>query len=298
MRRPSTVLIVLATLFAAAAGGLVWTFARRAAPPTVPPRSTIADISSQPLDPPWEDSDADVLLSDPRQRSSSIRTDEGGTTQLQAMLQEPRRPAPPEGWKPFLMAVTYLEEGGGRSMAATRFEEIVHLYPNSAYAADSRELAARLRDMVKEEGRWREPWDVRSLPLVDQIEYYVYHLRDVHGGQLDSPGMCSVLEWSDDNAAARLRDIGRPAIPRLINLLHDRRPIRAVGFWRDFHPSRTVLRYQDVAIEILQELIPERIYARSTTAHYLSTEPDAHREAVIAEAIRWWNHHGRPGAWR
>ncbi|WP_075096631.1 hypothetical protein [Planctomyces sp. SH-PL14] len=68
------------------------------------------------------------------------------------------------------------------------------------------------------------------------------------------------------NAAAGLRDIGRPAIPRLINLLRDRRRIRAVGFWRVFHPSRTVLRYQDVAIEILQELIPKRIYARSTTA--------------------------------
>lgn len=294
MRRPSTVLIVLATLFVAAAGGLVWTFARRAAPPTVPPRSTIADRSSQPLDPPWDDSDADVFLSDPRQLSSSTSTDGGGAAQLQAMLKEPRRPAPPEGWKPFLMAVTYLEEGGDRSMAATRFEEIVRLYPNSAYAADSRELATHLRGMVEEDRRWREPRDVRSLPLADQIEYHVYHLRDVQGGQLSQPGMCSVFV-AEDNAALRLREIGEPAIPRLIGLLHDRRPIRSVGCWRDFHPSRIVLRYQDAAVQILQDLIPVDIGAPSGGFDYLSVLPDEYREDVIAKTIRWWTHTDRAG---
>jgi hypothetical protein len=98
------------------------------------------------------------------------------------------------------------------------------------------------------------------------------------------------------NAAVGLRDIGRPAIPRLINLLRDRRPIRAVGFWRVFHPSRTVLRYQDVAIEILQGLIPKRIYARSTTAapehHGRAGAPRPRRSTAMSCRGQWaWTRH-------
>lgn len=229
-----------------------------------------------------------------RPASSATDPDTGPLATLEAFL---KANPPPESWEPFLSAVTYFEEGGNRALAAQRFEEVARRYPDSPYAADSRELAAHLRDMVKEDHRWREPRHVHRLPLVDQIEYYVYHLRDVHGVQNCQPGTCSVLFWSHDNAAVRLREIGLPAIPRLINLLHDRRPIRSVGYWRSFVASRSVLRYQDAAIEILQDLIPVRIDSGSGgPADYLSEEPDAHREVVISNAIRWWDQNSRPGA--
>lgn len=235
-----------------------------------------------------------VVETKPQSRVS-LSTDPatGPLARLRAWIREN---PPPESWGPFLAAVTHLEEGGDRGEAARQFDEVARRYPDSPYAADSRELAAQLREMVEEDRRWREPRDVRSLPLIDQIEYHVYHLRDVRGGQFSQPGMCSVFLGAKDNAALRLREIGGPAIPRLIGLLHDRRPIRSVGYWRSFVASRTVLRYQDAAVEILQDLIPVEIYSRSTTADYLSTEPDAHREEVISRAVRWWTDNGPLGA--
>lgn len=90
-------------------------------------------------------------------------------------------------------------------------------------------------------------------------------------------------------AAVRLKEIGKPAIPALIALLADRRPTRSVGFHRGFARSRTLLRYQDAAIQILNALLPTHFYRRSNTAAYLSNEPDDHRERVIKNINAWYS---------
>jgi hypothetical protein len=109
--------------------------------------------------------------------------------------------------------------------------------------------------------------------------------------------MCSVLQpcgtllnqkRDSYNAAIELRKIGWPSVPALIELLGDRRPIRSVGFWRGWSPYRTVLRYQDAAIQILNDLFPTRFYERTSTSAYFSNERPEMRERVIAAIKSWY----------
>ncbi|MFM7926121.1 MAG: hypothetical protein ACKO9Q_00280 [Pirellula sp.] len=144
-----------------------------------------------------------------------------------------------------------------------------------------------LEKMVAEDAEYTPPIDIASLEIDQQIDFHIHNLRDVVAHQFSQPGYCRVLSQlplSDDehyNAAGSLRDIGKPAIPRLISLLDDRRPIRAVGYWRDFHPTRTVLRYQDAAIQIIEAIQAGSPYDRRTTSSYFSTERPETQKAVI-----------------
>jgi hypothetical protein len=87
------------------------------------------------------------------------------------------------------------------------------------------------------------------------------------------------------NSAMELRSLGQAAIPARLDLLEDRRPIRAVGYWRDFHPTRTILRYQDAAIQILNDVLPDAPYMPRTTSSYFSGE-DADERAKLIDKIR------------
>jgi hypothetical protein len=192
-----------------------------------------------------------------------------------------------KAWAVFESALEALHDEGDRHLAAKRFREVASKYSGTYYAEDSRELADRLDQMVKEDQAWKEPKEVSSLSKPDQIAYHVYHLRDVVARQWSQPGYCDILNGSllvgdkEYNAAVELRELGPDAIPALLDLLEDRRPIRAVGYWRDFHPTRTVLRYQDAAIQILNELLPDPPYHRRTTSSYLSNEDEDDRAKLI-----------------
>jgi hypothetical protein len=108
--------------------------------------------------------------------------------------------------------------------------------------------------------------------------------------------MCRLLKPFDQdredayNAAIELHKIGRPAIPQLIELLRDRRPIKSIWYSRDFFPERTVLRYQDAAVQILAELLPTDFFAFSPgqTTPFLSTEAPAKRYKFIAWMDEWY----------
>src|SRR5258705_1839161 len=105
--------------------------------------------------------------------------------------------------------------------------------------------------------------------------------------------MCYALqdprpEREKTNPAIKLKEIGEPAIPALIELLKDRRPTRSVGYWRNFSPSRTVLRFQDAAIQILGELLPAAFYRPNSTSAYFSTDPLEVQERVIQSIKSWY----------
>ena len=155
-----------------------------------------------------------------------------------------RPPPPTSAWEAFLLGVTTLQETGDRKLAARQFDAVEALFPNSEYKTDSLELAQQLRILMAEDRAWREPSDPQQLPLLQQIKYHIHHLRDVNCYQLSLPGRCHVLTdfGNDYNAAIALHEIGEPAIPYLIPLLKDRRPIRSVGCWRNLAKYRTVLR--------------------------------------------------------
>src|SRR5262249_40898643 len=159
-------------------------------------------------------------------------------------------------------AVTFFQDVGDRSRAAKMFRKVADDFPKSDHGQGAAELAALLGKMVDEDRSFREPPDANKLGIDARIKYDLHKLRDVHCYQMSQPGMCQVLsncfakgQEKEYNAAVDLWRIGRPAIPALLRLLDDRRPIRSVGYWRDYAHSRTVLRYQDAAIQILNELL-------------------------------------------
>lgn len=170
-------------------------------------------------------------------------------------------------WETFFAAVTVLQDDGDRVKASKLFRECAKKYPDSEYAKDSKELGKLLAEMVKEDEKWREPENVNKLDLQKRIDYYIYHLRDVNCHQMGQPGACTVFygmlgqfEFESyqkmTNAAIEFHKIGMPAVPALIELLEDRRPTRSVGYFRYGAKSRTVLRNQDAAIQILHQLSP------------------------------------------
>lgn len=192
-----------------------------------------------------------------------------------------------EAWNLFESAIDQLQDKGNRKESARLFRKIATEFSNTYYADESKELADLLEKMVAEDAEYTPPIDIASLEIDQQIDFHIHNLRDVVAHQFSQPGYCRVLSQlrlSDDeryNAAGSLRDIGKPAIPRLISLLDDRRPIRAVGYWRDFHPTRTVLRYQDAAIQIIEAIQAGSPYDRRTTSSYFSTERPETQKAVI-----------------
>lgn len=197
-----------------------------------------------------------------------------------------------KAWALFQSAIRLLQEKGDRAEAARLLHQIAKTYPDTYYADTSAELAVLLDQMVKEDKEFTAPDAIDDLPLERQVEVHIHNLRDVVAHQFAQPGHClifSQLRFGDDqryNAAFALRDIGEPAVPYLVELLEDRRPIRAVGYWRNFHPTRTVLRYQDAAIEIINEIRPEQPYRRRTTSSYFSVEKPPVREKIIADLRR------------
>lgn len=62
-----------------------------------------------------------------------------------------------------------------------------------------------------------------------------------------------------------------------------------VGSCTDFEHSRTVLRYQDAAIQILDQLLPAAAFdGVSLRSPYLSSEPEFVRERAFLAIERWW----------
>lgn len=165
-------------------------------------------------------------------------------------------------------------------------------FPESDYAEDSRELAGLLRRMVEEDRAWKEPAEPLELGPEERIRYLIHHLRDLDCYQRSQPGMCDVLSGCGPfgerpNPAVELVKLGEAAVPALLEMLEDRRPTRSVGYWRDFGKSRTVLRFQDVAARVLNELAGMPFYLRKSTRAYFSLEEPEERRAVI-ELFRAW----------
>lgn len=202
----------------------------------------------------------------------------------------------PDAWDGFTTAIWQLEKSGNRSKSANKFRDLFHRVPLSHYAAETDELAILLTKMADEDRLWNEPQKVDSLSLEAKVKYYAYHLRNVSVEQPSQPGKCNVLSSNErigvpnsqnGNAAIQLMKIGKDSIPALIELLDDRRPIRSVGYFRNYWPERTVLRYQDAARQILEVLLPVT-FDDGCTGDYLSKESPEVRYRMINQIRDWY----------
>ncbi|WP_298517962.1 hypothetical protein [uncultured Kordia sp.] len=196
-----------------------------------------------------------------------------------------------KAWDLFEEATTLLQADKNRKKANNLFTKIATDYPQTYYANQAKELSNLLSQMMIEDANWKEPSDINDLSLHQQIEYHIYQLRNIAAEQIGQPANCSVFDTpkGEYNAAISLKKIGKPAIPFLINLLDDRRPLSTIGYFRDFYPTRTILRYQDAAVEILNQITQESFYTNTCTACYFSTESCEFRTQKWNDIKNWYN---------
>jgi hypothetical protein len=80
-------------------------------------------------------------------------------------------------------------------------------------------------------------------------------------------------------------------VPRLIELLDDRRPTRSLYWHRRFFRGRHVVRVGDAALAVLEAIIGSGFYRRSCTGCGFLTEDAAARARVIATVRSFWDGH-------
>ena len=188
----------------------------------------------------------------------------------------------------YLTAAEFLHNGGDREAASNKFWSAYKKYPDSPYATISYELYRMLGKMADEDERYAIP-DVAEPPSIEkQISHLMYKLRDVAEQERDVPGKCKILvdPRTPDSAAVALRDMGKTAVPALIGRLNDRRPTRSVGLSRN---GGVVLRYCDVALEIIEAIAGETFDRRTGRGTFLSTADEKTRKEIIARVEAWWS---------
>jgi len=198
----------------------------------------------------------------------------------------------------FIDAIVFLHYQGDRAKAADMFAEIARKYPELKYGQESQELSDFLRKMVEEDKVWREPEDISKLTVDERISYWVYKLRDVNLVTPAKPSSTHFLDWASDprlrkdgfkHAGWQLLEIGKPTVPVLIRLLNDRKPTRTVGYTRFTYLSRTIQRYQDAALEILEKILNKKFYGEEGyRSNYFSELSAEHRQKIIAEIKAYW----------
>lgn len=198
-----------------------------------------------------------------------------------------RTPLDNEAWQAYLQSAKLLYEGKDRATLARQFTVIGQEYEMTRQGRTSAELGHLLTQMVLEDQTFVEPKDIQGLPLHQQIDYYVFKLRDVTAQEMFIPGKCRVLDHArtSDNPAQALREMGKAAVPALIQLLQDRRPTRSVS---DPRNGGVVLRNCDVALEIIEDIAQEKFDTRTERGTYLSSaDADTHKE-IVFKVKNWW----------
>jgi hypothetical protein len=205
-------------------------------------------------------------------------------------------------------AAVALREGAERATAAAKFRGVAARFPDSDAAPVALEVADALDAEVKEDAAWQEPKAPPAAGDPRRVEWLVHHLRDLRGHERYSISYTTVLpprrrgEPALETPATAFVAMGSDAIPTLLGLLEDRRPIRAFGWTtyqagpREWRSRLVVLRVQDAALEILNVLLPTPTYDRKHAATYLSAEEPSDRAALIADVRSWAEKTlGKPG---
>lgn len=147
-------------------------------------------------------------------------------------------------------------------------EELIGQYPNSLYLQHYQETIELIQQMIKEDketkygikgyDRVAHKNDDVELSLDEEIESIIHYLRwscfyrtqryelifNLSSISINPRGPISFF-------ALKLVNVGTPAVPSVVNLLDDRRPIIADD--TDKIPAK-FYRYQDAAVEILQTM--------------------------------------------
>ncbi len=196
-------------------------------------------------------------------------------------------------------AIDALCTGEARTEVAARLRAYASAFPLAYPVSEARELATRLDEEATEDAAWVEPASPETLSPEARTGWLVHHLRDATGTYLPFDGYTTFLPRRGPGASpatgpvAELLGAGRASLPLLLRLLDDRRPVRAAG--RGMRQVEThrwtavpiVLRIQDVALELVNALLPPPTYERPRPADYLSDAGPADRAQLIDDVRRW-----------
>ncbi|MCH7557642.1 MAG: HEAT repeat domain-containing protein [Planctomycetes bacterium] len=194
-----------------------------------------------------------------------------------------------KAWVEYFQAADLLHKGANRAELARRFSSIGWRYAITRKGRICIELGILLARMVEKDKSFTEPVDLQSLPTDEQINYYIFKLRDVAEQEMSVPGKCRVLFYpkTPNSPAVALRNMGRAVIPAMISLLDDHRPTRSVGVPGN---GGVVLRYCDVALEIIEAISGQKFDKRTKRGAFLSTADETTRSGIISRAKARWHH--------
>src|SRR5579871_2221364 len=131
-----------------------------------------------------------------------------------------------------------------------------------------------------------------QLPLPSRIDYFIKRFVDVHGEQMGEPGFCHTVafgNWFGNDKpiispptqySDSILQIGRPAIPALIQHLNDTRLTRSIGYRRG---QWRILRVQDVAVECIECITHCQFFFPRASVDYLSLGPPERTQKILQE---------------
>lgn len=194
-------------------------------------------------------------------------------------------------WRSFYAGVELLEKGEPRAQVLAQWEATLREFPQSEYQHQLESYVAVLRQQVIQ-NKTLAASQPENGSLEKRIADNIARFPDVHGKQWSQPGSCWTLGQGDDTRwSDAIVKIGRPAVPALIEHLSDRRLTRSIGYWRNFHPHRTVLRVQDVAVQCLEAILKMRFVPNDQS--YLSTASYPLQMRIIAQVRAWWTQNAK-----
>jgi beta-lactamase regulating signal transducer with metallopeptidase domain/type II secretory pathway component GspD/PulD (secretin) len=197
-------------------------------------------------------------------------------------------------WQSYLEISEALYKGANREEIAQRYLEVGNKYPITRTGRICLELGRLLEQMAIEDKSFEPPKNIESLSQQQKINYYIYKLRDVAEQEAFIPGKCRVLRYprTPDSPAVALRKMGSVVVPAMISLMEDRRPSRSVGLSRN---GGVVLRYCDIALEIIADIAGQNLPNNTTTfdprsgrGSYLSSADEKEADEIIQRVKLWW----------
>jgi hypothetical protein len=196
-------------------------------------------------------------------------------------------------------------------------QDIARQYANSPYYLHYQETLELISQMQKEDEEFKSKYIIsgggglssseiqyindpdKPIPVNEQIDCYIYYLRGsyFYRGRLYKiefgDGISSFMIPSKDPilSGARLSRIGVLAVPAILNILEDRRPIIVAD---DTKMPAVFYRYQDAAVEILQQMFikaerpfPVEILSGEYFSEYLAKQTPDEKQRIINDIKAW-----------
>jgi hypothetical protein len=197
-------------------------------------------------------------------------------------------------------------------------QELIKQYPDSPHFQHYQETFKLIIQMQEEDDKFNSKYNVsrsgmsgidvhyfrdsgEPIPIDEQIDCYIYCLRNSffiktkrYQIELDEgiPGRM-IPSFEPFLSGAKLLNIGIPAVPSLLNILDDRRPIIAVDDNVETIPA-VFYRYQDAAVEILQRMFikakqpfPLELPENDYFSEYLSKQSPENKQKILNDIKAW-----------